>query len=118
MLFLKEDVEKFFNAKLEERIKKNKSKWKLSYNLNDCINKNVLILDYAKGNHISVYTGTVLENTMLKPLKILSEYTQYDVLEKNCDLSKLKDESKLRLLYAFNKEDLSEIIKVIKDLIA
>lgn len=55
---------------------------------------------------------------MLKPLKILSEYIQYDVLEKNCDLSKLKDESGLRLLYAFNKEDLSELIKVIKDLIA
>ncbi|MGU8835459.1 hypothetical protein ACV3UL_14350 [Clostridium perfringens] len=118
VLFLKEDVEKLFNAKLEEYIKKNKSKWKLSDNLNDCVNKNVLILDYAKGNHISVYTGTVLENTMLKPLKILSEYTQYDVLEKNCDLSKLKDESGLRLLYAFNKEDLSELIKVIKDLIA
>lgn len=50
VLFLKEDVEKLFNAKLEEYIKKNKSKWKLSDNLNDCINKNVLILDYAKWN--------------------------------------------------------------------
>lgn len=62
MLFLKEDVEKLFNAKLEEYIKKNKSKWKLSDNLNDCINKNVLILDYAKWNSFGKHYAKTIKD--------------------------------------------------------